>query len=902
VSVAIVAMLAVLGAASRAPALVISGGPTYSLPGGGSCTISGITSTGTGATVSCTGISLASHTNVYLGIRNDINVNGNTMTGAGPTSGSADVFRSSSTAASSITYTSTTTVASLIPAFGTDAVTNTLTLTRTAGTASVVATGGTPANSAANGDIGHLFKITSGSILTLDVDVLAASPHFSGQACPAVYDPSHAGAGAGGERSRVDVAFYFSDCGDGVIDSPEVCDDGLDNGTLDSCCSSSCTFRSNGAACTDDGVQCTFDTCNGVSSVCQHPNKPGGTACTGNGVGDCTNADTCNGSGVCLNNDVGAGTSCPDTSPPSSGNCKDAQCNGFGVCDQNFANEVNGTGCDDSVFCNGTDTCTGGTCSTHTGDPCPGADGDSNCAESCNEGGDNCLANDPDGSACSGNGTGECTSADTCLTGACNNNDVAAGTSCFDTAPPSTGDCLDAQCNGSGTCDQGFANETNGTGCDNGLFCDGTETCTTGTCTNSSGDPCPGPDNDVDCSESCDESSDTCTANDADGTTCRPDAGECDVQETCLAGLCPADAFEPAVITPCGSNADTDCTNPDFCDGLGTCLANDEINGFPCGDPTLDTCTSPDTCDGSGTCLDNHQPTSTVCRPLAIGSSCDVVENCDGAGNCPADGFEPSTTTCRASGGDCDVAEACTGSSAFCPADGFASNGTPCGDPTDTDCDNADTCDGNNTCLDNLVASGTGCGDPTDTDCDNADTCDGSGTCLDNLESSGTACGDASDTTCTDADTCDGSGTCLANNASNGTSCDDGSDCTISDACASGICSGVSINCPLDHYKCYQGKDLKNPKFIQQIGVETDDQFINNQVVDAKKLKFVCTPVDKNGEGINDPNAHLACYQLKAPTFGVRPQVQLSTQFQSSLFEVKKGKLICLPASKTIIP
>jgi hypothetical protein len=60
--------------------------------------------------------------------------------------------------------------------------------------------------------------------------------------------------------------------------------------------------------------------------------------------------------------------------------------------------------------------------------------------------------------------------------------------------------------------------------------------------------------------------------------------------------------------------------------------------------------------------------------------------------------------------------------------------------------------------------------------------------------------------------------------------------------------------------------------------------------------------VDKNGEGINDPNAHLACYQLKEPTFAVRPMVEVSTQFQTSQFEVKKGALLCLPATKTLLP
>jgi len=119
-----------------------------------------------------------------------------------------------------------------------------------------------------------------------------------------------------------------------------------------------------------------------------------------------------------------------------------------------------------------------------------------------------------------------------------------------------------------------------------------------------------------------------------------------------------------------------------------------------------------------------------------------------------------------------------------------------------------------------------------------------------------------------------------------------------------GVCTGGTDLCPdLDHYKCYQGKDLKNPKFVKMIGVETDDQLATNELVDVKKLKFVCTPVDKNGEGINTPSAHLACYQLKAPKFAdPRPSVEVSTQFQVSRFQLKKGKLLCLPATKTIIP
>lgn len=54
---------------------------------------------------------------------------------------------------------------------------------------------------------------------------------------------------------------------------------------------------------------------------------------------------------------------------------------------------------DDGLFCT-LDQCVDGVCSYGLGNPCPGPDGDDNCAESCDEDADNCSANDPDRSAC----------------------------------------------------------------------------------------------------------------------------------------------------------------------------------------------------------------------------------------------------------------------------------------------------------------------------------------------------------------------------------------------------------------------------------------------------------------------------------------------------------------------
>jgi len=65
---------------------------------------------------------------------------------------------------------------------------------------------------------------------------------------------------------------------------------------------------------------------------------------------------------------------------------------------------------------------------------------------------------------------------------------------------------------------------------------------------------------------------------------------------------------------------------------------------------------------------DGYLPTTTTCRPKS--GDCDVAESCTGSGAaCPADGYLPTTTTCRPKSGDCDEAESCTGSSGYCPPD-----------------------------------------------------------------------------------------------------------------------------------------------------------------------------------------------------------------------------------------
>ena len=292
----ILATLLSLGIAANASALVLTGGPTYSLPIGGSCTVAGIASQAGGATVSCTGANLSPHTHVYFGISNGTgNVNGQTMTGTAPAAGSGAVFRYSSNTGTSITYTSTTTINDLVN--GPQTVSNQLILTLTAGSGSVVATGGTPASNSF-GDIERLFSVTSGSF-SVRVDVKASNPlHALGYACPAVFDPTQPSAGSL-DISKVDVAFYYSNCGDGQVDSPEQCDLGIANGDSGSCCASDCTFRPSGAVCRPGvDAQCdTSEACTGSAASCPPDDAPinNGVVCRP-GSGDvCDQNESCTG-------------------------------------------------------------------------------------------------------------------------------------------------------------------------------------------------------------------------------------------------------------------------------------------------------------------------------------------------------------------------------------------------------------------------------------------------------------------------------------------------------------------------------------------------------------------------------------------------------------------------------
>jgi len=189
---------------------------------------------------------------------------------------------------------------------------------------------------------------------------------------------------------------------------------------------------------------------------------------------------------------------------------------------------------------------------------------------------------------------------DTCCTALCRLR--TAGEAC--TADDNV--CTDDLCDGSAA---ECAHVANQHGCDDGLFCNGADGCADGSCAVHAGSPCPGPDGDADCRESCDEARRACDAPDAVGSACAADASGC-TDDVCDAG--------------------GDCTHParsGACDDGDACTLNDRCEAGIC-QPGVPACDACQTCALDGTCG------GAACTPLPTPTP--TPGPC--AGDCSGDG------------------------------------------------------------------------------------------------------------------------------------------------------------------------------------------------------------------------------------------------------------------------
>jgi len=183
-------------------------------------------------------------------------------------------------------------------------------------------------------------------------------------------------------------------------------------------------------------------------------------------------------------------------------------------------------------------------------------------------------------------------------------------------------------CNGTGAC----THPNNTKSCDDGIFCNGADKCSAGTCVHP-GDPCAGG---AVCADTCNETVDNCL--DTAGTSC-DDGAFCNGADTCAAGNCVhagnpctggtdcANACNEAVDNcfdlkwaRCTDDGDV-CTD-DVCDGAGACTHPN--NTAPCEEGNL--CTGFDTC-ASGVCIVGGV-TDCDDGDLCTADTCDAATGC----------------------------------------------------------------------------------------------------------------------------------------------------------------------------------------------------------------------------------------------------------------------------------
>jgi len=234
--------------------------------------------------------------------------------------------------------------------------------------------------------------------------------------------------------------------------------------------------------------------------------------------------------------------------------------------------------------------------------------------------------------------------------------------------------------------------------------------------------------------------------------TCPNGDGDCVAPLSCTAGVCDQERglcdFDVAAGTCLinGACKNAGETNPaDDCQECNPAIAargwSPKPNGSPCSDDNL-FCSGVEVCQASN-CMSQGDP----CTALSL--------ICDEAGN--------RCVECLISI-DCNDSNDCT----------------------------EDTCN-DGSCQNLNLPVGATCGDPTATDCNFADTCNGQGVCLSNIQPNGTPCTDDGNS-CT-SDTCFATN-CLHIPLPNSTPCtDDGTFCNGVERCLVGQCQSAGDPC-----------------------------------------------------------------------------------------------------------
>ena len=490
------------------------------------------------------------------------------------------------------------------------------------------------------------------------------------------------------------------ECGDGVVDTGETCDDGADNGTAG--CTTSCTF-----ACTDAAADCgTAPACQSAVCTSDHAcifvadSALDGTAC---GTGQHCEAGSCVSNGVCGNGTVEGTEACDfGTNNGAGSGCEDD-------CTLSCTDQAS---CDDGNLCNGAESCVDFTDATsgNAGKKCASGSAANN-GTSCGAT-DVCINGDCIPATCGDSYTTapeECDDANTALGDGCENN---CAYSCVSTDV--TRNCTPADsCKGQGTCNDTNHTCTPGTplaenaSCGTGGYCKST-VCTQPVCPN--GDKTP--------NETCDDGNqqngDGC---DTDCTySCVNPATDCGTPPACQKYQCSGAHVCQLVPDPskntmsCGTNGET-CNN-------GACT------GGVCGNAVTETGEQCDFGSGSNGANTGCETTCTYSCTMSP-NSCLDTNPCNGAETCAAvtvmghAGQKCNAGTPLADNTNCGTGKICKAQACVASqcGDGYvdASVGEYCEPP------NSGTCDSKcrpKVCGDGILADNEQCDDGNTTNLD----------------------------------------------------------------------------------------------------------------------------------------------------------------------------------------
>lgn len=495
---------------------------------------------------------------------------------------------------------------------------------------------------------------------------------------------------------------------DGLCTSDTHCNDGF-GCTIDDCDpgnpaadSTGCVHLPDASQCNDSNP-CTDNACVPGQGCVYTPNDVCGD-CSGNPKGcddgiACT-IDSCDSTGQCVH--TPAHSACADKNP-----CTDELCViGVGcVITSDDTNE-----CADATFCDGVEFCSKGKCEAGK----PACDDGVECTDNiCNELKKLCafVPDDPscsDGVFC--NGVEICNRKKGCQAGAppvCNDNDLCTNDLC----DPATDQCAFIEkdgcddgllCNGVETCDPLNGCQPGTTPdchdgvdcttdlcnpqlntcehipddslCSNGLFCDGTEVCNPLTgCVPGTAPDC---DDEVDCtSDSCDEDNDQCLH--VPNTNSCDDLLFCNGQETCDPVLdcqpgsvpCQGGLVCDEPTSSCGECSETTPCPPGPCGAPQTCVDGRCQPGTPNCDDNV-SCTADFCSPATNQC--EHTPDDSVCNN---GLFCDGVEICN-----PQTGCQPGAPVNCNDNVLCttDLCVEATSQCTFTPSDAFCDDGLFC--------------------------------------------------------------------------------------------------------------------------------------------------------------------------------------------------------------------------------